>query len=84
MKQDGSVFTGAVFGDFLHQIDGVTSAVTAGDDSATTGTFVLTVPALATNEVSSIELYDGVESRDVITVDSVLYKSVVVSATVVT
>jgi len=83
MKQDGSVFTGALFGDFLHRIDGVDSAVTAGDDSVTTGTYVLTVPALATNEVSSIDLYDNSNSRDVIVLDSVLYKSKIASATVV-
>jgi len=83
MKQDGSVFTGALFGDFLHRIDGVTSAITAGDDTSVTGTYALTVPALATNEVSSIELYDTANSRDVITVDTVLYKSAIATATVV-
>lgn len=83
LKQDSSVFTGAVFGDFLHQIDGVTSAVSAGDDTTTSGTFVLTVPALATDEVSTIELYDGSENRDVIEIDNVLYKSAVATTTVV-
>jgi len=83
LKQDNSPFTGVVFGDFLHKIDGVTSAVTAGDDSVTTGTFVLTVPALSTNDISSIELYDASENRDVIAIDSVLFKSAVASATVV-
>lgn len=83
LKQSSAVFTGAVFGDFLHKIDNVTSAVTAGDDSATAGTYVLTVPALATNEVSTIELYDVANSREVIVVDSDLYKSIIASATVV-
>ncbi|MEN8122204.1 MAG: hypothetical protein ABFS35_17795 [Bacteroidota bacterium] len=83
MKQDGSVFTGVLYTDFLHTIDGVESAITAGDDTATAGTFVFTVPALATNEVSAIELYDNSNNRDVIALDSVLYKSKLASATVV-
>jgi hypothetical protein len=83
-KQDGKAFTGADYSDFLVKVNGATNNPTAGDDSATAGTYVLTgISALATNDVVVSELYDNVNSRDVITLDTDLYKSDEISATVV-
>lgn len=82
-KQDGKAFTGIDYEDFLVTVDGATANPTAGDDSVTTGTFVLTVAALATNEVVTVRLYDNVNSRVGVVVDSSVYKSKVITATVV-
>lgn len=49
----------ALFGQFLQTIDGATSNPTAGDDSGTAGTYVLTVPALAANGVGTFQMYDN-------------------------
>ncbi len=83
LKQDGSVVTGVQFADWLHQINGVTAAVTAGDDSVLAGTYVLTVPALAAGETSTIDLFDSSGNNEVITLAGDLYKSEIVSAVVV-
>jgi len=83
LKQDGSAFTGAVFGDFNLKVDGVTGNPTDGTDSVTAGTYVLTVAAISTNEVLAISLYDNSNSRAAIEVDNDLYKSNTVSATAV-
>lgn len=82
-KQDGGVFTGADYQNFTVTVDGVTSNPTAGDDSATPGTYVLTISALATNEVVTAQLYDVANNRAVITIDNELYQSDVIDATVV-
>lgn len=82
-KQDGGVFTGADYQDFTMTVDGVTGNPTAGDDSATPGTYVLTVAALATNEVLVLGLYDVANSRDVVDVGGDLYKADDITATVV-
>lgn len=83
LKQGGSAFTGALYTDFLVKVDGVTANPTGGDDSATAGTYVLTVAALSTNEVITVDLYDNSNNRIAIDIDGDLYKSVSVSATVV-
>ena len=83
LKQGGGVFTGAVFGDFNLKVDGVTSNPTAGDDSITAGTYILTVAAVSTNEVLTIDLYDNTNSREGITIDGDIYKSAAISATAV-
>lgn len=83
LKQDGSAFTGADYQNFLLKVDGVTANPTAGDDSATAGTYVLTVGALSTNEELVIELYDVSNSREAIEIDNVLYKSDTATTTVV-
>lgn len=82
LKQDGSVFTGAAYTDFNLKVDGVTANPTAGDDSTTEGTYVLTVGALSTNEVLGISLYDNTNSRSAIELDNVLFKSNTASTTV--
>ena len=83
LKQDGSVFTGALFGDFNLKVNGVTANPTAGDDSATPGTYVLTVGAISTNDVMSISIYDNANSRGAIELDNTMYKSNTASATAV-
>lgn len=75
-KQDGGVFTGAAYTDFLVQTDGSTTNPTAGDDSTTAGTYVLTgITALSTGNVVTAQLYDNSNNRSVINLSSVLYKS---------
>lgn len=82
--QDGEPVTGLAFGDFLMTVDGVTSNPTADDSEATgAGIYVLTVPALATNEDIVLRLYDNSNNRAVISLASVLYKSNELAATVV-
>jgi hypothetical protein len=82
-KQDGKALTGASYTDFLLKKDGATANPTAGDDSATAGEYVLTVGTLSTNEALAISLYDTANSREVITLDTDLYKSNTATATVV-
>lgn len=82
--QDGAPFTGAAFGQWNVKINGVTANPTAGDDSATTGTYVLTgVSAISTGNVVSISLYDNANSRAGIVVGGFIYKSATVSKTAV-
>lgn len=83
MRVGGKPYTGLAFGDFLSQKNGVTSNPTAGDDSATAGTYVLTVPAMVANDVVTLQLYDNANNRNVITNDNALWKSNVDSETVV-
>jgi hypothetical protein len=64
------VVTGLAFGDFSNVVEGTEQAPTAGDDSVTTGTYILTVPALSTGETGVISL-DGVAE----VVGDALYKS---------
>jgi hypothetical protein len=75
LKQDGSAFTGASYTDFLITKNGTTANPTAGNDNATAGTYVLTVAALATNDVLKISLYDNSNSRIGIVLDSEVFKS---------
>lgn len=83
-QQDGAAFTGVDYSKFLFTVNGTTVNPTAGDDSATTGTFVLTgITALATNDVVTARLYDNTNSRAGIYVDSIGYKSNILTATVV-
>lgn len=83
-RQDGAPFTGIDYSNFLVKTDGTTTNPTAGDDSATTGTFVLTgITAISTNDVVSVSLYDNANSRQGITVGGYAYKSLTVSKTAV-
>lgn len=68
-------FSGAAFGDWLATANGATSNPTAGDDSVTEGTYILTVSALVSGQTGSIKLYDNGNNRDVVTVDGSLFKS---------
>lgn len=83
-KQDGAAFTGAAYTDFLFQADGVTQNPTAGDDSAVAGTYQLTgFTAWSTGEVVTVQLYDNSNSRSIINLSTVLYKSNIETETVV-
>jgi len=82
-KQDSKPFTGALFTDFIVKKNGITANPTAGDDSVTAGTYILTVDALATNEVLAAGLYDNTLSQAVLNLDGDLYKSNTATATVV-
>ncbi|WP_428743244.1 hypothetical protein [Tenacibaculum sp.] len=83
-RQDGSVFTGAVFGQFLVTKNGVTANPSGGDDSVTAGTYVLTgITAIATNDVVTVRLYDNSNNRPGITVGGYAFKSQVASKTAV-
>lgn len=73
--QDGKPFTGADFSDFKLLVNGVVTNPTAGDDSATVGTYVLTITALSSNDDLSISLYDNTNSRVAVELDNYLYKS---------
>ena len=81
IKQGGGSFSGAVVGDFLLTVDGVTANPTAL--SEVSGTYTLTVSAKSTNEVLDLNIYDVSENRAVIELDNALYKSNTLSATVV-
>ncbi len=75
-KQDSEPFTGALYTDFLFQADGVTQNPTGGDDSVTPGTYLLTgFTAWSTGEVVTGQLYDNSNSRSVINLSAILYKS---------
>lgn len=83
-KQDGAPFTGAAFGQWNVKINGVTANPTAGDDSATEGTYVLTgVTAISTSDVVSAALYDNASNRAGIVVGGFIYKSATISKTAV-
>lgn len=83
LKDMKTAVSGGTYSDFLRKVDGVTSNPTAGDDSSTAGTYVLTVSAVSTGDVETIELYDNANNRDVITLDGDLYQSKTATATAV-
>lgn len=79
----GKPFTGAAFGDFLVTKNGTTSNPTAGDDSVTAGTYVLTVPSFVANDVITVRLYNNSNNRSAVVIDSSLWKSNVDSETAI-
>jgi hypothetical protein len=81
-KQDGAPFVGLPAANWLYKNDGATIAVT-GDDSATGGTYVLTVTALVTNEVINLSIFDSTSNDDVVELAGDQYKSNTLSATVI-
>lgn len=60
------VVSGAAFGQFLNVVNGSTSNPTAGDDSATAGTYPLTVAALTSGHKGTIRLYDNANNSPII------------------
>lgn len=82
-KQDSKPLTGLLFSDFLIKKNGTAFNPTAGDDSVTPGTYVLTVGTMATNDVIASQLYDNALNREVILLDTDGYKSNVATATVI-
>lgn len=85
IAQDGEDFTGIDYTSFLNTVAGATANPTAGDDSATTGTFVLTgVTAISTNDAVTTRLYDNSNNRNVIVgADGDYYRSNLLTATAV-
>lgn len=75
--------SGAAFAQWLGTVDGATSNPSAGDDSSTAGTYVLTVAALGSGEVVTYRLYDNSGNSPIISIDGSLYKSNIITATVV-
>jgi len=82
-KQDSQPFTGALFTDFIVKRDGANANPTAGDDSVTGGTYVLTTTINSTNEVLAAGLYNNELNQSVIALDTDLYKSNTATATVI-
>lgn len=83
-KQGGEAFTGATFGQWNVKINGATANPTAGDDSATAGTYILTgITAISTGDSVAVSLYDNANSRAGIVVGGFIYKSATITATAV-
>lgn len=82
-QNTSEAFSGvADYASFIQSIDGGASNPTAGDDSVTSGTFVLTVAALASGEKGLLSLGTG-NNYVVVGVDGDHYRSNVLSYTVV-
>ena len=78
-----TVIEGLVVGDFLYQVDGAT-VVPSGVVDDGDGFYTLTVAAIATSEVLTVQNYDGsVNKNVVITTAGVLLRSNVLTAIVV-
>ena len=83
-KQGGEVLPSVAFGQWNVKINGATQNPTGGDDSAESGTYVLTgITAISTDDVVSISLYDNANNRAGISVGGYLFKSSTVSKTAV-
>jgi hypothetical protein len=80
-KQNQNAWVGGLTGDFLIQRDGVTESQTVVESPD--GTYTFTVAALSANEVITVDLYDSVDSNEVIKKDTDLYKSAIATTTVV-
>jgi len=74
-RQDGKPFSGAASTDFRLLVNGTVANPTGGDDSATAGTYVLTVASLSATDDLDLSLYDNTNSRIAIELDGYLYKS---------
>lgn len=82
-KQGGEVFPSAAYTQWNVKVNGVTTNPTGGDDSTTSGTYVLTgITALSTTDVVTISLYDNANNRAGISIGGYLFKSATVSKTV--
>ncbi len=74
----------ALFGQWLQTIDGATENPTAGDDSGTAGTYVLTIGAISSGEVGLFQMYDNGNNSNIIEIaGDGLYKSNILSYVVV-
>lgn len=80
-QNTSEAFTGIDYAKFLNTVNGSASNPTAGDDSTTTGTFVLTVAALSTADTGVVQFGSG--NATVITgADGDYYKSNALAYTV--
>ena len=81
-KQSGTPIGGIAYTNFLVKKNGNISNPTAGGDTTTAGTYVLTIAALSSEDILDYSLYDNTNSRSGISLDGSLYKSNTVTATV--
>ena len=81
LKQGGGIFAGALIGNFLIKVNGAT--VTPSAIAEASGVYTLTIAAIATNEVVTVDLYNVADSREGIILDGAVYKSNTITATVV-
>lgn len=77
-------FTGLTASQFLFKVNGATNNPSAGDDSATEGTYVLTgATAVSATDKVTASLHNNTDNRSVVVVGGDLFKSNTSSATVV-
>ena len=81
LKQGGGALKGLVVSNFLYKVGGVTQVPSALAE--VDGVYTLTVTALSTNGVLSLNLYNSVYNRVGIELDNAVYKSNTLAATVV-
>ena len=75
--------TGLAKEDFLLKVDGVTVTITTLTAGTNDGEYTLTVPAFATGEIITLQLFDSVLNASIINLDGSLYKSNVATKPVV-
>jgi hypothetical protein len=80
-KQGGGAFKGALVTDFLYKVGSATEV--PSNLAEVDGVYTLTVSALSTNGLLSLNLYDSVKNRPSIILDGAVYKSNTLAATVV-
>lgn len=81
LKQNQNAFVGATTADFLITKNGTTLTQTVVE--TTPGQYTFTVAAHALNDVITVDLYNTVDTLPVVTLDTDLYKSEAITATVV-
>jgi len=76
LKNGRDIASGIDFSQFLFTVGGATANPTAGGDSVTPGTYILTgFSALSTNDVVTARLYNNTTNKSVIKVDTELFQS---------
>lgn len=73
LKQDGSPFVGLPSSNWGIYLNGAKDEGVSGDDSATGGTYVLTVGTMAASDVVLAEFFDN--NNKVVTIDGYQYKA---------
>lgn len=79
-SDNNTLVTGLVTANFLVKVDGATVVATAVEAS---GVYTLTLPALATADVVTVDLYDSVANKDIVLSGDILYRSETITATVI-
>ena len=74
--------TGLAKEDFLLKVDNGNVVIATLTDSAISGEYVLTVPALNTGENISLQLFDSTKNASIINIDGTMYKSNVATTVV--
>ena len=76
-------FRGLAKEDFLLKVDVATGTITTLTASAIAGEYILTVPAVNTGQILTLQLFDGVKNASIINLDGTMYKSNVATTVVV-